>query len=67
MKKLTYNQMSEIIGGALANPIDDSASCSVKCAATGEIGTHNCGSGVMCVADTARESVWCGTVENCVC
>lgn len=62
MKKLTRSELTKVMGGNYPS----TSSCSVKCA-NGKIGSKDCGNGVDCLADPARESVWCGGTEYCVC
>jgi bacteriocin-like protein len=62
LKKLTIEEMKEIIGG-FAPP---ASSCTISCSG-GHSWTYNCGSGTSCTADNERHSVWCGSVEHCGC
>lgn len=65
MKKLSNNEMKNIVGGVYAPP-DSGSSCSIMCA-DGTVGTTDCGNGVDCVASPDTDSVFCGTTETCPC
>ena len=65
MKKLSILEQKKIIGGNA--PLSE---CSVNCTSgpyKGQTKTKNCGIGISCTADTANQSISCGTAIHKVC
>ncbi|MBN9351106.1 MAG: bacteriocin [Chitinophagaceae bacterium] len=63
MKKLTKEEMIQIIGGEHA-PVF--SICGVICP-DGKTHNVNCGVGVNCVSDSSTLTVWCDDDEICPC
>lgn len=64
MKRVSNEEMKQILGGIYDNP--PMSSCSVKCR-DGYIAPKDCGNGVDCFANTDKYSITCGQTEYCVC
>lgn len=65
MKKLSVLEQKTILGGTA--PLSE---CSVSCTSgtyKGESRTKNCGVGVICTADTANQTISCGSTVHKVC